>query len=175
MNSKTKRYECRECGNSCKFSFEHDNLDPDIPDRCPYGCDSDWQEVPDEEAGEVATPEFKLSDKRYTHEELMTAYNNGFRDACDVPLKEHYNRENAIKDDIQTSAPDNSLILHYEFKPCPFCGGEPEFSTKALMAFDKSNALVKCAISCTECGVEVSTAGSTAFFKELSDRWNKRA
>ena len=159
MNSKTKRYECRECGNSCKFSFEHDNIDPDIPDRCPYGCDSDWQEVPDEEAGgighgQTVAPDIQTSDKpkEYSVDPLT-------------------NRINVI----DSPKPDNTLILHYEFKPCPFCGGEPEFSTKALMAFDKSNALVKCAISCTECGVEVSTAGSTAFFKEPSDRWNKRA
>ena len=168
MNSKTKRYECDKCDNPCILEVKQDSKSPC---QCPYmntviTCITpDWQEVPDEEAGEVATPEFKLSDKRYTHEELKTAYNNGFRDACDV------NRENAIKDDIQTSAPDNTLILHYEFKPCPFCGRKP------TILIDRDGDPN---VGCSECACDVTIENHGIRpigdkLRELQDRWNKRA
>ena len=156
MNSKTKRYECRECGNSCKFSFEHDNIDPDIPDRCPYGCDSDWQEVPDEEAGEVATPEFKLSDKPTCPR-------------CGLPISEPC--PDAIACDMCSDPPDNTLILHYEFKPCPFCGRKP------TILIDRDGDPN---VGCSECACDVTIENHGIRpigdkLRELQDRWNKRA
>ena len=134
MNSKTKRYECRECGNSCKFSFEHDDLDPDIPDRCPYGCDPDWQEVPDEEAVGIGHGQ-------------------------------------AVAPGTKTSAPDNTLILHYEFKPCPFCGRKP------TILIDRDGDPN---VGCSECACDVTIENHGIRpigdkLRELSDRWNKRA
>ncbi len=71
--------------------------------------------------------------------------------------------------------PDNTLVLHYEFKPCPFCG-EP-----AILKIDKCTIKVTCA----KCSYEMQASFTGHGYPEpnkiievltdLSNRWNARA
>ena len=75
----------------------------------------------------------------------------------------------------QRQQPDNTLTLHYEFKPCPFCG-EP-----AILKIDKCTVKVNCA----KCSYEMQASYTGHGYPEpnkiievltdLSDRWNARA
>jgi len=66
---------------------------------------------------------------------------------------------------------DNTLVLHYEFKPCPFCGKQPTI------------LIDKCYypnIGCSDCDIEVTIENTGVDslankLQRLSDRWNKRS
>ena len=61
--------------------------------------------------------------------------------------------------------PDNTLTLHYEFKPCPCCGGKPTFYIDDNCIESASGI-----IQCTKCLLTLDAKR----LSDLAERWNKR-
>jgi len=113
-----------------------------------------------------APPELDIDTQTFTKDELIDAYGNGFRDgkqSCTAG-------EDLLVYKVPKVDP-NTLTLHYEFKPCPFCGGEPVLHISSCEYF----LCIGC-VSC-ECWIEHGIEGKLAveILQDLSDRWNKRA
>ena len=109
MKTRTKRYKCDVCGESCQLIAGYSGEDQMMPEKCPYDDNADWQEVPESEPG-------------------------------------------------------NSLTLHYEFLPCPCCGGKPDFYIGT--EFESGRGV----IYCKNCLLKMDALD----LQDLSERWNKR-
>jgi len=56
-----------------------------------------------------------------------------------------------------------------ELKPCPFCGGKPQFDE----CYD--NASKRYSITCFNCGIEMRRWESTEDKSKIIAAWNRRA
>ena len=73
------------------------------------------------------------------------------------------------KPDKVDKQPDNTLVLHYEFKPCPCCGGKPDFYEDKQLGCHY--------IQCGSCLIRITDYKAATVFtavSQLSNRWNTR-
>jgi len=76
--------------------------------------------------------------------------------------------------DVLITPLSNKLVIHYEFKPCPFCGGQPLVCCDICDPIETSGYSVYCAGCHAVTKVEEPICSWSDGLDKLQDRWNKR-